>query len=140
MRPQLRGQSKQRMTKKTNESQKLAQIIANGMLEKKAEEVIILDLRKLESAMTDFFVICHGSSDKQVDAIADSIETETRKVLKERPWHVEGKETSEWILLDYINVVAHVFVKDKREFFGLELLWGDAKITKVEQEISIAVD
>ena len=123
------------MTKKTNDSKKLAEIIANGMLEKKAQDVTILDLRKLESAMTDFFVICHGSSDKQVEAIADSIDHETRKNLKERPWHTEGKGTSEWILLDYINVVAHVFVKEKRDFFGLELLWGDAKVTKVEEDL-----
>lgn len=123
------------MTKKTTSSKKLADIIANGMLEKKAQDVIVMDLRKLESAMTDFFVVCHGTSDKQVEAIADSIAEEVRKECDEKPWHMEGKGTAEWVLLDYINVVAHVFLRDKREFYGLELLWGDAKIKKVEEEL-----
>lgn len=121
------------MPKKTTTSEKLAEYVAQGMLELKAQDVIIMDLRDLDSAMTDFFVIGHGGSDKQVQSIADSIDKEVRKANKERPFHVEGKSNGEWVLMDYINVVAHVFRKDKRDFYGLELLWGDAKTRKFEE-------
>lgn len=89
----------------------------------------------MNGAVADIFVVCHGDSDKQVEAIARSIEETVYEALKEDPWHKEGLENCEWALLDYINVVAHVFLKDKREFFGLEQLWGDAVITTYgEQE------
>lgn len=104
------------------------------MLEKKAFDVIILDLRKVKSAVTDFFVICSGNSDTQVDAITDSIEQEVYKQLGQNPWHKEGKENREWILLDYVDVVAHVFKKDRRQFFALEDLWGDAEVIKVDTQ------
>jgi len=105
----------------------LAKIIAQGMFEKKAEDIRILDLRGLAGASTDFFVISHAVSDKQVEAIADSAEDETYKATNEWPQHREGYENLEWILLDYFDVVAHVFQEEKREFYGLEQLWGDAK-------------
>jgi ribosome-associated protein len=123
------------MPKKSNESQKLAEVCAAGMLEKKAKDVVIMDLRKLDSSMTDFFVIGHGTSDRQVQAIAESVEEEVRKNLNEKPWHTEGKETAEWILMDYVNVIVHVFLSEKREFFGLEELWGDAVIKSYEDEV-----
>jgi ribosome-associated protein len=91
-----------------------------------------MDLRKIKNAVADFFVICSGSSDKQLDAISDAIDTEVFKALKENPWHTEGKNNKEWMLLDYIDVVAHVFRKDRREFYALERLWGDADITEIE--------
>jgi len=106
----------------------LARIVADGMNEKKAENIRILDLRKIKSASSDFFVISHAQSDKQVEAIANSAEEEVKKLLKENPWHREGYENMEWILLDYINVVAHVFQEEKRDFYALEELWGDAEI------------
>lgn len=104
----------------------LALTVAQGMFEKKAEDIRILDMREIPGASADFFVISHASSDKQVEAIADSAEDEARKVLNERPWHREGFENLEWVLLDYIDVVAHVFQQEKREFYGVEELWGDA--------------
>jgi len=123
------------MTKKkrTANSEKLSDVIVKGMQEKKAADIVILDLRKLNNAIADFFVICSGNSDKQLDAIADSIDQEVFKALKENPWHVEGKNNKEWMLLDYINVVAHVFKKDRRDFYALERLWGDAAITEIEE-------
>ena len=115
-------------------SEKLAEVIVKGMQEKKASDVVVMDLRKVKNAVADFFILCSGNSDKQLDAIADSIDAEVFKALKENPWHSEGKSNKEWVLLDYIDVVAHVFRKDKREFFALERLWGDAEITEIKDE------
>lgn len=122
------------MAKKTKgfTSEKLSEIIVKGMQEKKANDIIIMDLRKVKNAVADFFVICSGNSDKQLDAIADSVDQEVYKAFKENPWHTEGKNNKEWMLLDYINVVAHVFRKDRREFYSLERLWGDADMTEIE--------
>lgn len=113
-------------------SEKLCDAIVKGMQEKKAFDILVLDLRKVKNAIADFFVICSGGSDKQLDAIAESVDTEVYKALNENPWHVEGKNNKEWVLLDYFDVVAHIFRKDKREFFALEKLWGDAEVTEIE--------
>lgn len=115
-------------------SEKLAEVIVKGMQEKKASDVVVMDLRKVKNAVADFFILCSGNSDKQLDAIADSIDAEVFKSLKENPWHSEGKSNKEWVLLDYIDVVAHVFRKDKREFYALERLWGDAEIMEIKDE------
>src|SRR5574339_490502 len=124
------------MTKKRKgaNSEKLSDVIVKGMQEKKAIDIVVLDLRKVKNAVADFFILCSGSSDKQLDAIADSIDAEVSKTLKENPWHVEGKNNKEWMLLDYINVVAHIFRKDRREFYALERLWGDAGITEISSD------
>ena len=106
--------------------------VVDGMLEKKASDVILLDLRDVKHAIADYFVICSGNSDTQIDAISESIEKEIHKHVKQNPWKREGQQNKEWILLDYVDVVAHVFNKEKRKFFGLEELWGDAKITAIE--------
>jgi ribosome-associated protein len=113
-------------------SETLSDAIVKGMQEKKATDIVVMDLRKVKNAVADFFVICSGNSDKQLDAIADSVDEEVYKALKENPWHTEGKNNKEWMLLDYINVVAHVFRKDRREFYALERLWGDADIVEIE--------
>lgn len=112
-------------------SEKLSEAIVKGMREKKAVDIVVMDLRKIKNAVADFFVVCSGSSDRQLDAIADSIDEVVFKSLKENPWHVEGKNNKEWMLLDYTDVVAHVFKKDRREFYALERLWGDADITEI---------
>lgn len=121
------------MAKKTKgiSSEKLSEVIVKGMQEKKALDIVVMDLRKVKNAVADFFVICSGNSDKQLDAIADSVDEEVYKAFKENPWHTEGKNNKEWMLLDYINVVAHVFKKDRREFYALERLWGDADILEI---------
>jgi ribosome-associated protein len=120
-------------TKRAN-SETLSDVIVKGMQEKKAFDIIVLDLRKIKNAVADFFVICSGNSDKQLDAISDSIDAEVFKKFQENPWHTEGKNNKEWMLLDYINVVAHVFRKDRREFYALERLWGDADITEIDDD------
>lgn len=109
----------------------LSGFVVQGMLEKKASDVVVLDLRNIRHAVADYFIICSGSSDTQIDAIVDSIEDEVFKLSKEWPWKIEGKQNKEWVLIDYVNVVAHVFSKDKRAFYGLEELWGDAKVSTI---------
>jgi ribosome-associated protein len=121
-----------RKKESSTESQKLSKLIVRGMQEKKANEIVLMDLRKVKNAVADFFVICSGNSDKQIDAIADSVDAEVYKGLKENPWHIEGKNNKEWMILDYTNVVAHIFRKDRRSFYALEKLWGDAEITEIE--------
>jgi ribosome-associated protein len=113
-------------------SQKLARKIANLTLEKKASEVLILDLRRL-TTMTDYFVICTGLTNTQVKAISDHI-FDSLKNEKIRPWHIEGETSQEWILLDYIDVVVHVFQPHKREYYALERLWGDAQMEEIKDE------
>lgn len=108
----------------------LVAVIVHGLQEKKGNNIVSLDLRKTSSAFADFFVICHGGSARQVDALADSVEDEVRKALQEKPAHREGNDEAEWVLLDYINVVVHIFSEEKRNFYQLEELWGDGVITK----------
>jgi ribosome-associated protein len=104
------------------------------MQEKKAQDITIIDLKGIKNAVADYFIICSGNSDTQVDAITDSIENAVYKITSENPWHREGGENREWILLDYVNVVAHVFLKERRKFYSLEELWGDAKITNIDND------
>ncbi len=118
--------------KKKAESEKLSQSIVKGMQEKKALDITVLDLRKVKNGVADFFVLCSGNSDKQLDAIANAVDEEVFRTLKENPWYTEGKNNKEWILLDYINVVAHIFRKDRRQYYQLETLWGDAEITEIK--------
>lgn len=113
-------------------SEKLSEVVVRGMQEKKASDIVVLDLRKVKNAVADYFVICSGNSDTQIDAIADSVDEQVFKELKQNPWHLEGKTNKEWLLLDYVDVVAHIFKKDKREFYSLENLWGDAEIIPIE--------
>lgn len=120
--------------RKDGSSKKLCDAIVKGMVEKKASDILVMDLRKVKNAVADFFVICSGGSDKQLDAITQSIDEEVFKAVKENPWHVEGKNNKEWMLLDYFDVVAHVFRKDRRDFFALEKLWGDAEMTEIDAD------
>lgn len=109
------------------DSKVLCDMIVEGMQENKAQDIVIIDLREIANAVCDFFVICSGESNVQVDGISSSVQRHTRKTMQEKPWHVEGKGNSEWVLLDYVNVVAHVFYKDARDFYELEDLWADGK-------------
>lgn len=115
-----------------SDAEKLSEVIVRGMQEKKAIDIVVMDLRKVKNAVADFFVVCSGGSDKQLDAIASGVDEEVFKTLKENPWHSEGKNNKEWVLIDYIDVVVHIFQKEKRAFFALERLWGDAQITEID--------
>lgn len=113
-------------------SEILCSAIVEGMQDNKAENIVVIDLREVENTVTDFFVIGSGTSSTHISGIAEAVVRFTRKNLKEKPWHVEGKVTAEWVLLDYVNVVAHVFRKDVREYYELEDLWADGKIRQIE--------
>jgi len=115
---------------KTLTSHEIAQLIAKAADAKKAEDITILDMRKV-AGFTDYFVICHGTSDIQVKAISDAIEDELL-IHKLKYWHREGYTNRQWILLDYIDVVCHIFNKTQREFYNLEKLWADAGKEKIE--------
>lgn len=116
---------------KTADSEKLIDCIKDALLEKQAKDVTLLDVRKL-TTLTDYFIVCHADSDVQVKAIADNVMNSTREDLGERAWKKEGFETRRWVVLDYVNVVVHIFLRDQREFYGIERMWNDAKITKIE--------
>jgi len=119
------------MAKKIVSSDQLITEIIQGIEEVKGENITILDLRELDNTISEYFIICDGTSNTQVNAIAGSIQKIVGKNAQEKPWHVEGEGNAEWILLDYINVVVHVFQKQTREFYDIESLWGDAKITSI---------
>lgn len=119
-------------TKKTDKQKVLVDTIVDGMQEVKGSNITILDLRKITSRVADFYVICHAESGVQVKAIADSVESTVKKKTGEIPFHTEGHQNAEWILIDYVNVVVHVFQTEIRYFYNLELLWADADITKID--------
>jgi ribosome-associated protein len=119
--------------KQTSESKQLSDLVVEGMLDKKATNIVVMDLKDVKNAVADYFILCSGNSDTQIDAISDAIEEAVFKKVKENPWKKEGRENKEWILIDYVSVVAHVFNKDKRKFYGLDELWGDADIRHIDQ-------
>ena len=122
------------MIKNPEKTLNLSDIIIHGMKEKKASDITIINLKSIKNAVADYFIICTGNSDTQVDAISDSVETEVYKHSEQNPWRKEGHQNKEWILIDYIDIVVHGFKKDIRKHFALEELWGDAKITNVVYE------
>ena len=97
----------------------------------KGVDVQILDLREIENTVCDYFIICSGTSNTHVNAISGIIQKQVSKLTREKPWHVEGERNAEWILLDYVNVVVHIFQRNVREYYDIESLWGDAKITSI---------
>ena len=116
-------------------SEKLSRLIVKGMEDKKGADIVVMDLKDVKGAVSDFLVICSGNSDTQLQAISESIEKEVKKSAKERPWRKEGYTNREWILMDYVSVVAHIFKSDRREFYAIEDLWGDAKSTSINETI-----
>ncbi|TYC16210.1 ribosome silencing factor [Bizionia gelidisalsuginis] len=109
--------------------------IIGGIEDVKGNEINILDLRKIENTVCDYFIVCEGNSNTQVNAIVSSVQKKVSKELKDKPWHIEGEDNAEWVLMDYVNVVVHVFQKHIREYYDIESLWGDAKTTKIESNL-----
>jgi ribosome-associated protein len=109
----------------------LLDAIVEGMKDKKAKNITIINLIGLEHRVADYFVICDADSNTHVNAIADSVEESVIKNAKERPYHSEGKQNGEWILIDYVNIVAHIFMRETREFYNIEGLWADGEITHI---------
>ena len=112
----------------------MAGLVVRGMQDKKASDIVVLNLKELKNAVADYFIICSANSDTQIEAVARSVEEEIEKVTGESPWQTEGRTNREWVLLDYVDVVVHVFLRDRRKFYALEELWGDADISYIEAE------
>ena len=122
------------MAKKAVGNDVLLANIIKGIEEVKGNDIDILDLRELDNTVCDYFVICNGNSNTQVNAIVNSVQKVVSKELKDKPWHVEGTEVADWVLMDYVHIVVHVFQKHIREYYNIESLWGDAKITSIENK------
>lgn len=120
------------MQKTKASADELIALILEGIEDVKGVEINLLDLREIENTVCDHFIICNGTSNTHVNAIVSSIQKKVSKAIHDKPWHVEGSENAEWVLMDYVNVVVHVFQKHIREFYDIEGLWGDAKVTMVE--------
>ena len=118
--------------KSSEMSARLSEIIVHGMQEKKALDVVRLDLREIHATISDYFVICHADSAAQMHAIAKSVEEEVFKSVGIDPIHTEGRQNGEWILLDYFDIVVHIFRTEKRDHFAIEDLWGDAQVKEYQ--------
>ena len=116
------------------ETKKTIGAILEGIRKIKGKGISIIDLKTIHHTECEYFIICHGSSNTQVDAIAHSVEETTEETTGEKVWHRDGYRNAVWILLDYGNIMVHVFQKDARDFYNLEGLWADAKITKIEED------
>jgi ribosome-associated protein len=114
-------------------AQRLVDSVVEGMLEKKARNISILDLKNTDNSICDYFVICDAQSTTQVDAIANSVEMIVEKTMGEKVHHKEGFENASWILLDFVDVVVHVFQTESRDFYNLEEFWEDAEKIEVAE-------
>jgi ribosome-associated protein len=122
------------MKKRSDGAEVLINSVVKGIFEKQGQNVLKIDLRKLENRIADYFLICHAGSTTQVDSISYSIEDTVRKATGEKPIHREGLENCYWVLMDYGNVIVHVFLEEYRNFYSLESLWADATVVKLEDK------
>lgn len=116
---------------KTADSEKLIDVITNALIDKKAEDITVLDVHEL-TTLADKFVICHANTDVQIKAIANNVNKETKDKLGEKAWKEEGRDSRRWVILDYVNVVVHIFKKELREYYALERMWNDAPTRKIK--------
>ena len=121
--------------RKTADSDKLIDVITEALLDRKAQDITVLDVHDL-TTLADKFVICHANTDVQIKAIADNVNKETFEQLDEKAWKEEGRDSRRWVILDYVNVVVHIFKKDLREYYALERMWNDAPVRKIEDDDS----
>ena len=117
---------------KLDESDILLETIIEGIQEVKGKDITILDLKNIETAVCKYFVICSGTSNTHVSSVSENVRKFVSKEIQQKPWNTEGQSTSEWILLDYSDIVVHVFQEQTRAFYTLEDLWGDAEIRNIE--------
>lgn len=118
---------------KTADANELIEAITEGLLDKKAKEIVLLDVRKL-TTLTDYFMVCHGTSDTQIKALAGSVIEKVKEKTGEQVWKKEGLDARRWVILDYVNIVVHIFTEEKRQFYGIERMWSDAEITEIEDK------
>lgn len=124
------------MKKRSDETDVLLKNIVKGIFEKKGIDVLKIDLRKLENRIADYFILCHGASGPQVDSICESVEDTVRNETGEKPLHVEGLDNCYWVLIDYGNVIVHIFQEQYRSFYNLESLWADAEVEAMKDKPS----
>ncbi|NIV13744.1 MAG: ribosome silencing factor [Aliifodinibius sp.] len=129
--PKTNQQFSSSSDQRTVDSDKLIEVIGEALLDRKAEDITVLDVHEL-TTLADKFVICHANTDVQIKAIADNVNKETKEQLNEKAWQEEGRETRRWVILDYVNVVVHIFKKELREYYALERMWNDAPVRKIE--------
>jgi ribosome-associated protein len=122
------------MSKKDEKVDKTLEAILEGIQRIKGKNITLIDLSTIQHTECSYFVVCHGTSSTQADAIAHSVEDTVKEIMNENPWHRDGYKNSIWILLDYGDIMVHVFQEEAREFYNLEGLWADAKITKIAEE------
>lgn len=118
-------------TDDTPDSQVMVETITEALLSRKGKDITVLDVSEL-TTLTDFFVVCHGTSDVQIKALADAVEDDMREKIGERAWKKEGLQGRSWVILDFVNIVVHVMSKEKRDFYGIERMWNDAKVTYIK--------
>ncbi len=126
MTPSITKEGRKHTIRKLNKNSRIFKTIIRSIQDKKGENVVSIDLRKIPEAISDYFIICEADSSIQVRAIADHVEKEIREKLKEKPYEKEGLSTSKWVILDYINIVVHIFHPETRQFYCLEDMWSDA--------------
>ncbi len=114
-------------------TEKLVTLIIEAIREKKGHDILIINLQKIPNAVCDYFVICHGTSDVQVETIAEHIREYVREQAAVKPSHIEGMDNAQWVLMDYFHVVVHIFHKDSREFYRLEDVWADAEVCTAQE-------
>jgi ribosome-associated protein len=118
--------------KKKSNTEILSEEIVAAILDKKGKAPVIIDFSKIQNYISDFFIICHGTSRTQTEAIADNVIMSVKKKTGQVPWHREGFENAEWILIDYSDIIVHIFQEPYRKFYNLEQLWADAEITRID--------
>ncbi|MBD3617606.1 MAG: ribosome silencing factor [Gracilimonas sp.] len=113
------------------DSREMVEIITEALLSRKGKEITVLDVSEL-TTLTDYFVVCHGTSDVQIKALADAVEEDLQKKMGEKAWKKEGLQGRSWVILDFVNIVVHVMSKEKRDFYGIERMWNDADVTYIK--------
>lgn len=117
---------------KSTDSDALVHQITEGLLEKKGKDIKVLNVSEL-TTLTDYFVVCHGTSDTQIRALANSVLDKVKQTTGENAWQQEGMDARNWIIIDYVNVVVHIFTEEKRDYYGIERMWNDAAVTEVSE-------
>ncbi len=120
--------------KRTQETKRVVDTIKEALLEKKAKDIAVINLGTIENAVSDYFIVTHGTSDTHVEALAKAVVDKTEENIDSSPWHIEGMKNKEWILIDYADVVVHIFQPEMRNFYRIEELWADADIEHIDEE------
>ena len=115
-----------------DETKQIVEQIIEGIQEKKGKKIVIADLTEIEDTICDYFVICQGNSPSQLLAIVDSIRDQVRETLGIKPYGIDGMKNAQWVALDYGEIIVHVFLPEEREYYNIENLWADSKLTEIE--------